>query len=111
MKTHLSSPAYATFVAVMESVGLPHPEPEFLFAPPRKWRFDFAWPEQGIALEIDGGIWTAGRHVRGKGFLDDMLKLNEAALQGWLVLRVTPQMIQSGAALALIERAFDVPKE
>ena len=63
---------------------------EYRFAPPRKWRFDYAYPEFKIAIEIDGGIWTQGRHTRGKGFKGDMEKFNEAAKNGWLVLKFTP---------------------
>lgn len=63
---------------------------EYRFAPPRKWRFDYAYPEFKIAIEIDGGIWTQGRHTRGKGFKGDMEKFNNAAKMGWLVLKFTP---------------------
>lgn len=43
-----------------------------------------------MAVEIDGGVWTGGRHVRGAGFVRDCDKLNEAAALGWRVLRFTP---------------------
>ena len=33
---------------------IPEPTRELVFAPPRKWRFDFAWPEHLVAVEIDG---------------------------------------------------------
>jgi hypothetical protein len=79
---------------------------EHRFAPPRRWRFDVAWPDRLFAVEVDGGVWTCGRHVRGKGFEADCRKLNEAALMGWRVLRVTPAMVKSGEALALVEREF-----
>jgi hypothetical protein len=46
-----------------------------------------------IALEVEGGVWTRGRHTRGKGFLGDMEKYNAAALGGWCVLRVTPDRL------------------
>lgn len=60
---------------------------EYKFNNNRKWRFDFALPEKKLAVEIDGGIWTNGRHVRGSGFLKDMEKLNSAVELGWKVLR------------------------
>lgn len=91
--------------AVFVAAGLPEPVEEFRFCA-RRWRFDFCWPERKLALEVDGGVWTGGRHVRGKGFEADLDKLNEAALLGWVVLRVTPGMVQDGRALALVERAM-----
>lgn len=86
--------------------GLPEPTREYRFAPPRRWRFDFAWVEQKIALEVEGGIWTKGRHTRGKGFLGDMAKYNEAVLMGWRLLRCTPKNIEDKDAVKLILRAF-----
>lgn len=60
---------------------------ELQFHPDRKWRFDYAFPSRKIAIEIDGAIWTSGRHNRPRGYLNDMEKLNTAASMGWLVLR------------------------
>lgn len=80
----------AVFRALLKAKGLPEPEAEYRFAPPRKWRFDYAWPAKLVALEVEGGVWTRGRHTRGSGFLKDMEKYNHAARSGWRVLRVTP---------------------
>ena len=71
----------------------PEPEPEYRFHRVRRWRFDFAWPEHKVALEIEGGVWTRGRHVRPHGFLRDIEKYNWATALGWRVLRATPQMV------------------
>lgn len=86
--------------------GLPEPQREFLFHRKRKWRFDLAWPDLLIAVEIEGGIWTGGRHVRGEGYEADCEKYNEAQLDGWMVLRFTPGMIKRGKAAVLIEKAI-----
>lgn len=80
------------FASLCEIVRL-RPEREYRFHPERKWRFDFAWPEHMLAVEIDGGAWTGGRHVRGSGFTRDCEKMTEAALMGWRVLRLTPKMV------------------
>lgn len=77
----------ATFLAQM---GLPKPMTELRFHATRKWRFDYAWPDHKIALEIEGGAWTNGRHTRGAGFIADMAKYNAAQEIGWRVFRVTP---------------------
>lgn len=79
---------------------------EYRFAPPRRFRFDFAWPEEKVALEVEGGAWTGGRHVRAKGFLGDMEKYNAAAMQGWRVFRCTPQDMQTGRAATMIAQAL-----
>lgn len=63
---------------------------EYKFHPKRKWRFDSAWPEKMIAVEFEGGIWTNGRHTRGKGYENDCEKYNNALLLGWRVFRLTP---------------------
>jgi hypothetical protein len=86
--------------------GLPQPEREFVFHRKRKWRFDLAWPDLLIAVEVEGGIWTGGRHVRGQGYEADCEKYNEAQLAGWMVLRFTPGMIKRDKAGSVIEKAI-----
>lgn len=94
-----------TFALVCRAAGLPEPVAEYRFDVTRRWRFDWAFPVEKIALEQDGGIWTRGRHVRGKGVLNDMAKLNAAAIQGWCVLRVTPdQLLTHGIDLVIAAR-------
>jgi len=78
------------------AAGLPMPVREFRFAPPRRWRFDFAWVEQKVAVEVDGGNWVRGRHARGAGIQRDNEKLNAAAVLGWRVLRYSPEQIARG---------------
>lgn len=85
--------------------GLARPLAEYPFASSigRRWRFDLAWPDLLVAVEIDGGIWIRGRHSRGKGQLGDMEKLNAAAAMGWRVLRFTPDQVRNGTALNEIQ--------
>lgn len=85
---------------------LPAPEVEVKFHPHRKWRFDFAWPEQKIAAEIEGGTWKNGAHSRGKHFEGDCVKYNEATKLGWRVLRFTTDMVSDGRALATLKEIF-----
>lgn len=95
-----------TLLIQLQLAGLPKPEREFLFHRKRKWRFDLAWPELLIAVEVEGGIWVGGRHVRGEGYEADCEKYNEAQLAGWMVLRFTPGMIKKGKAGEVIETAI-----
>lgn len=86
--------------------GLPEPVAEHRFALPRRWRFDFAWPDHLVAVEIDGGLWTYGRHNRPAGAIRDMEKLNAAARLGWRVLRFTPDQVKTGVAINEIKNVF-----
>lgn len=81
---------------------------EFKFHPDRRWRFDFAWPSLKLALEVEGGTWISGRHNNGAGIEKDMEKYNEAALLGWLVLRVTSSQIRLGTASQWVKRALEL---
>jgi len=93
--------------AQIHLAGLPPPEREYRFAPPRRWRADFAWPDDGVLLEVEGGVHRQGRHTRGAGFEADCEKYNSAELGGWTVLRVTAKHVRSGEALAWVERALE----
>ncbi len=87
----------ARFRAELALAGVPRPETEYRFAPPRRWRADYCWPGR-LIVEIDGGAFTGGRHTRGRGFVNDLEKLNAAALMGYRVLRYTPQQLTRAVA-------------
>lgn len=91
--------------------SFPKPDTELLFHPRRKWRFDYAWPDHMIALEVHGGIYSGGRHTRGRGFVEDRCKMNEASLLGWFVLEITPEHIESGQLRTWLLSAFDLKKD
>ena len=83
---------------------------EFMFHPKRRWRLDFAWLAEKVAVEVHGGIWTengSGRHTTGSGFQGDREKTNEAQLLGWIVLELTEKHIKSGLALRWLEAALN----
>ncbi|WP_445536110.1 endonuclease domain-containing protein [Acinetobacter sp. G18] len=79
-------------------------EQEYKFHPTRKWRADFLITGTKILVEVEGGIWSGGRHTRGKGYLGDMEKYNEAAAMGYTVLRFSTEQVKSGLALKKIEQ-------
>jgi len=88
--------------------GLPVPEREYRFHSIRKWRFDFAYPDRKIGIEIEGGTFTFGRHVRGTGFQKDCEKYNEAALLGWRILRFTGRDLTRGCAADFVQKVLGV---
>lgn len=64
-----------------------------------------------VELEAGSVVRLGGRHNSGAGMATDCEKYNQAALLGWLVIRATPTMIKSGAAIAMLERAFAVRRK
>lgn len=108
------------FDALCEAHGLPLPEYEYLFdlwkggdpnclvhplrkddkcplcgAARRLWRFDYLF-DGIVAVEKQGGVWTKGRHSRGKGQLNDMEKFNRAQTLGYVVLLFPPWQLGEG---------------
>lgn len=96
----------AEYLFQIKTAGLPTPEFEFRFHAVRQWRADFAWPEEKLIVEYEGGVHTGGRHTRGQGFENDIEKYNEATLLGYRVIRITYGTVKSGMALEMTERAL-----
>jgi len=90
----------------MFGADLPTPTREHRFDDVRFWRFDFAWIEQRVAVEIHGGIWlgSAGGHTSGRGVQRDAEKSRAAQLQGWVVLPFTG----ADVALRCLPETIDV---
>lgn len=82
-------------------IGFEH---EYKFHPIRKWRADFLISNTKILIEVEGGIWSQGRHTRGTGYIGDMEKYNAAAILGFQVLRFSTQQVKSGSAVQQIEQ-------
>jgi len=106
-----------TFALQMKARGIDFLR-ELTFDVRRKWRLDFAFPRYTLAggaplfrlaVEIDGGSFSGGRHTRGKGFEADLQKLNAAAIAGWLVLRYSTSMVMSGLADSQVAKMLGFP--
>jgi len=69
---------------------------------------DFAWPKYKLALEVEGGVHTNGRHTRGAGFMKDMEKYNEMTRLGWRLIRTTPKDLYSVKTLDLVRDCLTV---
>lgn len=85
-----------------------HFEREFKFHKTRKWRADFYIPtrRQPILVEVEGGVYSGGRHTRGKGYENDCEKYSEACILGYMLLRGTTNMIKSGYLIDAVNRAL-----
>ena len=105
----------------IKALGLPLPEREYRFAAEhvgkgqcirqrlhqaglKDWRFDFAFIEQKLAVEVEGGAFVNGRHTRGVGFTADIWKYHQAMSLGWTVYRCDGALVRNGEAVGLIER-------
>ena len=82
-------------------------EKEFRFHEKRRWRFDYCHVETKTAVEVEGGVWTRGRHTRGKGFIGDMDKYNAAAELGYAVLRYTTDQMNKAETYEQIRRVIE----
>lgn len=87
----------------LRAVKIPF-EQEFRFHPKRKWRADFHLIDKKILIEVEGGIWSDGRHTRGKGYIGDMEKYNSATMMGYQVIRFSTEQVKSGSAIEQIEK-------
>lgn len=96
----------AIFKALCRSSGLPVPMEEYQFHDTRKWRFDFAWPVQKVALEIDGGNFMGGAHVNGGRIRKTQEKENEAQAMGWKIFHVYPEAALKAEIINWLKRAL-----
>jgi very-short-patch-repair endonuclease len=67
--------------------GLPLTK-EYKFSSARRWRADYCHTDTRTIIELEGGIYSGGRHVRAEGYRSDVEKYNAAAMLGYTVLRL-----------------------
>ena len=95
------NPAHVLLERHLRELGLPF-EREYRFHATRRWRFDYWLPDARLAIEIEGAIWTRGRHTRGKGYQADLDKYNAATMMGYRVLRFSTDDVLRGRAKAFL---------
>jgi very-short-patch-repair endonuclease len=83
--------------------------PEYRFHFTRRWRADFAFVDEKVLVELEGGIFSKGRHTRGMGFHKDCDKYNEAVRHGFVVLRFTILHVDNDPA-GMVNTITDVLK-
>ena len=91
----------------IKALGLPEPIREYQAIKGRKFRFDFAWLEQRLLVEVNGGTYTKGAHSTGQGIRRDYEKGNLATLAGWRVLSFDGKSVKSGEAVEVIRQALE----
>lgn len=85
-----------TFDTWLSRLGsdLGEPEKNYRFLPNRKLELDRAWPEYRVAVELQGGTWIGGAHVRGGRYRTDCMKLALAQLAGWMLFWVPTDWLE-----------------
>ena len=86
----------------------PRPVAEYRFDKVRRFRLDFAWPAYHIGVELQGGVWTGGRHTRGAGYEQDAVKHNLLQSLGWRCFYVTASMLRDdpGGVVRMVREAL-----
>jgi very-short-patch-repair endonuclease len=92
-KPRKSSALEIKFATLWKSIQGQELVEEHRFHPVRKWRIDFANLENKVGIEIEGGVWSGGRHTRGAGYSKDAEKYNEAIFEGWTIFRLVGSQI------------------
>ncbi len=94
------------FASQLDAVGLTGYVREYQAIPGRKFRFDFAFVEQGqnLLIELNGGTFTRGGHSTGLGIKRDYIKQNLCQLAGYKLLTFDADMVKSGQALEFTEK-------
>ena len=96
-----------TLAFQLDALGLTGYVREYQAIKGRKFRFDFAWLEQRLLVEVNGGTYTQGAHSTGRGIARDYEKANLAVLQGWRVLTFDGKAVKDGTAVETISKALE----
>jgi hypothetical protein len=76
---------------------------EYRFDTIRRWRIDYYFPELTLALEVEGGVYSKGRHVRPSGFIGDVCKYNAMTMMGIALIRVLPKELMTQKTIDMIK--------
>ena len=111
MKKQISNPE-ETFVLLLKEHKIREPRRELRFHAVRKWRFDFAWEKELVAVEIEGLLFRGrGGHQTGVGFLKDAEKYFTGLELGWTIIRVPGVWTYQLKYWPLMKRVLDYLKE
>ena len=96
------------FALQCEQAGLPTPLREYAAVPGRRFRWDFAWPDQRVLVELNGGTYAHMGHSTGTGIARDYEKSNLAVLAGWKAFAFDRRMVEAGTALDVTAKALGI---
>ena len=103
------SPLELKFERIWADIHGPALVKELKFIEDRKFRADFAHMGSRTLIEIEGGVFVRGRHMRPGGFINDCEKYYLATMNGWSVIRLTPNMITANILSEIAAFTGDVP--
>jgi len=72
----------------------------------RRFRWDFVISD--LAIELQGGVWTAGKHTRGKGYQNDCIKMRLAIMAGYKPVHFVTGEVMDGTAIKWITEYLPV---
>ncbi len=96
------------FALQCEQAGFPAPLREYAAVPGRRFRWDFAWTDARVLVEINGGTYARMGHSTGTGIARDYEKSNLAVLAGWKVFAFDRRMVEGGTALDVTAKALGI---
>lgn len=100
----------AEFLTQWRRLGGPELVEEFKFHLVRDWAFDFAHEASRVCIDLQGGNWVNGAHVRPAQYSRDCKKHNTAILMGFRVFWFTTDMIANDPA-GHLEPVIELIKE
>ena len=96
----------ARFEFLCTVFNLPTPTPQYKAIPGRRFRFDFAWPEHRLLVEIQEE--TAHGHWRKQSQDAEKLNLAQTQPERWIVLQFTGSMLRDdpGKCMDLVKEVL-----
>lgn len=92
------------FIRICDALGMKGAVKEYRFHHKRRFRLDYYFPSINLGVEIEGGVFVNGAHIRPAGFVKDMEKYNLLTEQGIYLLRYMPKKID----YRQIKRVYDI---
>jgi very-short-patch-repair endonuclease len=107
VKDNATTRAEPAFFYLLTYHAINLPVKEHMGIPGRKYRFDYAWLTEKVAVEIQGGVYTKHAHGSITGILAGYRKANECAKYGWRVLYFTPAEMKLTDTVKTIKAALE----
>ena len=76
---------------------------EYKYVPCRKYKADYCIPEWRLLIEIQGGLFNKKAHGSITGLLKDIQRLNLATVNGFYLLRITPDDFRKTQCIEWVE--------